>query len=150
MKSWILVCDAARATIFTADDLETQWQRLEELSHADSRKKSSELSPTEPGGAQKSKGSSRHTTFEAHTTPHEAEARHFAVELGERLNQGASRRAFEQLVIAAPPQFLGLLRQHLHGDTAKRIRAAIDKDYTALAERELKLRIVESLRNETE
>ncbi len=137
MKTWILVSDASRARIFEAENIEARWHAVDELRHPDSRKKSSELSPTEPGHAQKSKGSPRHSSFEPHQTPHEVEAQHFAQQLADRLNRGADKRLYEEVVLVAPPPFLGLLRQHLDSDTAKRVRSCIDRDYTGLAEREL-------------
>lgn len=147
MTTWILVANASRAALYATDGAR-EFELLAALSHPESRLKSSELSPTEPGHAGKSRGGSpRRTALENKTPPHEVEAEHFAGELGERISDGARRHAFDRLVLVAPPEFLGQLRQRLHGDAKKSLVASIDKDYTLLEPKELQEKLADVLQS---
>jgi protein required for attachment to host cells len=138
MTTWILVANASRAALY-GTNADEELQLLAALSHPESRLKSSELSPTEPGHAGKTRGGSpRRTALEANMTPHDVEAQHFAEKLGDRVSDGARRHAFDKLVLVAPPEFLGRLRQHLHGDAKKNLIASIDKDYTLVEPKALR------------
>ena len=147
MTTWILVANASRAALYATGGAR-DFELLAALSHPESRLKSSELSPTEPGHAGKSHGGSpRRTVLENTAPPHEVEAEHFAVELGDRLSDGARRHAFDRLVLVAPPEFLGQLRQRLHGDAKKNLVTSIDKDYTLLEPKELQEKLSGVLRS---
>lgn len=55
----------------------------------------------------------------------------FAVEISDALNRLARENKFNQLILVAPPKVLGVLRTHLHKETAARIVGEIHKDLTA-------------------
>jgi protein required for attachment to host cells len=54
----------------------------------------------------------------------------FARTLAEELKKGLDGKACDRLVIAAPPEFLGLLRSHLDRRTEKAVAASMDSDLT--------------------
>ncbi len=145
MSIWILVSDASRATLYAAEKRDHDWQVVDSYSHQESRLKDSELTPTEPGHSAKSKGSSRHTALEPTTSPHEAEAEHFAQQLADVLTAGTMLRSYDSVVLVAPPHFLGLLRRCLSNETQKRLLTAIDKDYTFADPHEARRRLEDTI-----
>ncbi|WP_005033213.1 host attachment protein [Holophaga foetida] len=52
-----------------------------------------------------------------------------------------AREHIKELVLTAPPHFLGLLRNALGGTLSKCVVASLDKDYTTLEVQELSARI---------
>lgn len=145
MSTWILVCDASRAVLYGTEKRDDKWQVLRSLSEPESRMKSSELTPTEPGHAAKSKGGTRHTAFENSTTAKDASISRFAQKLAQVLDEGVDGRQYERLVLVAPPRFLGLLKQRLSAETEARLYATVNKDYTLCDAREVREWLLESV-----
>jgi protein required for attachment to host cells len=140
--TWILVGDASRARLFSTPGKRKPWSLVREFDHPGSRAKGSEIMADRPGRMQQS-GSSARPAMEPSTPPKEVEAERFAQELAAVLETGHGRNSFEQLILVAPPQFLGLLRKCLNAPLAKRIVATVDKDLTQVHERELPERLAE-------
>jgi protein required for attachment to host cells len=137
MSVWILVCDASRAVLYAAEKRGDDWRSIGTYSHPESRLKSSELTPTEPGHSLKSKGvASLHTVLKSSTSPQEAEKQHFAQQLAEVVNDGARKGSYDGLVLVALPHFAGLLEEHLSTEVKKRAMATIHKDLTFTDARE--------------
>ena len=65
----------------------------------------------------------------------------FARELAARLERGVNDHAFERLVIAAPPAFLGRMRKHISPRVYQRLMLDLNADYVNVPERELPERI---------
>jgi protein required for attachment to host cells len=145
MSIWILVSDASRATLFSTEKRGDDWQVVDTYSHPESRLKDSELTPTEPGHSAKSKGGSRHTTFEPDTDPKQVEMEHFAQQLADMLTAGTMLKRYDFVVLVAPPHFLGLLRKRLSAETEKRLLTVIHKDYTFVDPREARQRLEEAI-----
>ena len=145
MSIWVLVSDASRAVLYAADERGGDWSVVGSYEHPESRLKNSQLSPSEPGHAAKSKGTARHTVMQPDTPPKEAEFEHFAGQLADALTSGARQHRFEGLVLVAPPHFLGLLRSRLSTEAEKHLIGAVDKDYTALAPSELRNRLEQAV-----
>ena len=141
MAIWILVSDASRATLYSTEKQGDDWVVVGMYQHPESRLKNSELSPTAPGHAAKSKGGARHTTLEPDTSPKEAEAEHFAKQLATVLSEGTNAHQFDGLVLVAPAHFLGLMRQRLCSETEKHLRKIVSKDYTSIDAREVRKRL---------
>ncbi|MEZ5960130.1 MAG: host attachment protein [Hyphomonadaceae bacterium] len=59
---------------------------------------------------------------------HEAEEEKFLKRVADRLGEAEKQKAFDHLVIAAPPRALGLLRNMLPASAKARIRADLSKD----------------------
>jgi len=54
----------------------------------------------------------------------------FASDLSDILYRLAGRKAYEKLVLVAPPKTLGALRDGLHKDVRAKVVAEVDKDMT--------------------
>lgn len=54
----------------------------------------------------------------------------FAADLSDILYRQAGRKAFDKLILVAPPKTLGALRDDLHKEVRARVVAEVDKDMT--------------------
>jgi protein required for attachment to host cells len=129
--TWILVADSARARLFEADGAGA----LNELAcytNPEGRAGTRGLTTDRPPTVNESVGFARHA-IEPHTSPRAKASNSFARLLREVLDQGQHMRRFEQLVLVAPPRFLGAL----HTTFGKRLRecvvAEIPNDFTQLS-----------------
>ena len=81
----------------------------------------------------------------AHSSPKQIEAERFAQRLGGYLEDAMARRQFDDLVLVAPPHFLGVLKGALGRQVAKHVRQAIDKDLSMLAAAEIRERLIDDV-----
>lgn len=77
---------------------------------------------------------------------HEAEEENFLKRVAERVGEAEKQKAFDHLVIAAPPRALGLLRNKLSDNAKQRIRAEAAKDLLSEPAPQLQERLQELLR----
>ncbi len=139
MATWVLVCNAARGVLYSTD---TQLQKLEEVQqfeHPESRAKARDLYTDDVGSRRDSTAagggnSSNHqkSGMDPHTEFHRIEAEKFAKEVSDTLRAGRVHDRFDQLIVIAPPRFLGLLRQQLDTDTARRVVEEVQHDWTSV------------------
>jgi protein required for attachment to host cells len=137
MNTWILISDASRARIFSFTDPEGGWELVRELNHPQSRANDRDLDSSELGRTRQVFGQGSRSAMEPPTTPKEHEAEQFAHELVHLLDHEYDRQAYTDLILAAPPHFLGMLRGRLPAKLTRHIIEALDKDYTMLSQREL-------------
>lgn len=145
-RTFVLVADASRARLYLHNEGSSQLSVAEEFEHPESRAKNLDLASDKPGRAFSSGGTGMgRSAMESPTEPKEVEAEKFARELGHRLAALCDAHAFDDLVIAAPPKFLGLLRGALathHNGVSNRVVAWHEKDYTTVTDvRELAERL---------
>lgn len=138
--TWILVSDACRARVFLDRGLRMGLEELEGFTCPGAREhvkdRVSDRTGFKSGGAQGIRGS-----VSQEVDPKEAEARVFARFLADTLKRKQNEQAFKELVLAAPPHFLGILRSALDETLSKCLVASFDKDYTGLDAEELSKRI---------
>jgi protein required for attachment to host cells len=77
---------------------------------------------------------------------HEAEEENFLKRVADRIGEADKQKAFDHLVIAAPPRALGLLRNKLPTSAKQRIRAEASKDLLSEPAPQLQQRLQELLR----
>lgn len=129
-KTWIVIADGMHARILRQDKRGAplapalDQELYEPATHGFSR----DLKSDAPGRAFDSgSGGGRHA-MEPRTDPKTHEKQLFARRVAELVNDAASRKSFDQLVLVAPPKTLGELRTQL-GESAKRlIIGEIDRD----------------------
>lgn len=139
---WILVADASRALLFRANGTNDPYELVETMDHAESRARARDLMAdsngrkpvggsvaSSYGGRSVSLGHGRPGAA-PHTEPKEVEAQRFARELSETLERGLLDKQFDSVVIAAPAQFLGLLKGTVSKEVSKHIEATFSKDFT--------------------
>lgn len=124
-------------------------ERLESLAHPESRAKVSELVTDRPGRAFDPAGgahrdAARRSGMEPHTDPHDVEVDAFAKQVARRASIQARRGRFTELLLIAPPRFLGRVKVALDEPVAGRIVATVSHDYTAKTDAEV-LDVLETL-----
>jgi protein required for attachment to host cells len=144
MIAWILVADSSRANLFATELPEQPWALLDEFEHPEGREQSRDIEDSSPPGRMlqnKSLGG-RRSAMEPRTTPKEAETERFAGRLADFLETAVANRRFDDLVLVAPPHFLGVLHGALGAQTRKRLRATVDKDLSMLEASDVRQRLL--------
>jgi protein required for attachment to host cells len=133
--TWIVVANSSRARVLENRGAGTGLAALQAFEHPESRAKGSELVSDRPGHTASDRGS--RIALEPNTDAKRNVQEHFARELARSLEQGRVENRYQDLVLVASSPFLGILRAQLPAHVKAQVRKALDKDYTALAEREL-------------
>ncbi|MDP2314305.1 MAG: host attachment protein [Pseudomonadota bacterium] len=133
----VIVANASRARLYRVHV--GVLERLESLSHPQSRSKGAELASDRPGRAfDTGTGPGPHRSgMEPETDPHEHEAEVFAREVARRGSILARRGRYPELLVVAPARFLGHVKSDLDAEIAKRIVATVSHDYTAKTDADL-------------
>ncbi|MBX3708819.1 MAG: host attachment protein [Gammaproteobacteria bacterium] len=128
--TWLLIADASKARLFSmhkARFLRDQHPKNLELiscfTHEKSRMKGSELTTDKSGEFGVG-------TFVEATSPKTREAEEFALELLEHLESARKSNHYRDLIIVAPPAFMGMLHKHMPHQMHKIVSQNIEKDYT--------------------
>ena len=139
-RSWILVADPSGARLFASKGVifRGDWKLVGEFQHPEGRVKAHEVLTDRPGRVKQSGPAEMRSAMEPHTPVKTVLAEAFARLLAKKLEAGLAARQYERLVLVAPPFFLGILRQQLSAEVAKRVIAAVEKDYLHLAEQKLR------------
>lgn len=136
-RTWVLIADASKARIYSTykarlfqqknpKDLKLEGNYI----HNESRKKNSELESDKHGEF----GSG---TFVEATEPKTYEAEQFAHQLLNQLDIGRKEGSYRDLILVAPPSFMGILNKCMSHEMHKLVSQTIEKDYTQHNEREL-------------
>ena len=136
MTIWVLTADASRARLFATKSSNSALEELESFAHAESRLHDRDLTSDLPGRAFDSHGSGRHA-MEQRVDPKDEQAIRFAAKLTAYLEDGRVKHRYDRLYVAAPPAFLGVLRDH-YGQIAPLVAGEIDKHLTQCTPAELR------------
>jgi protein required for attachment to host cells len=125
METRVIVANNARARIFASHDVLNHLVEQEDFVHSEAHLQNREL-------VSDAAGKSRHThdSFGSRTSPADHEAEIFAGLLAGRLKEMHNELHFDQLIIIAPPAFLGLLRKNLQKPLDRLVECTIPKDLT--------------------
>ncbi len=126
-KTWILVAESSRAKIFEQEAPRGDLRELQAFDHESSRLNDIDLVSSAPGRAFDSKGMGRHA-IEPDTDPKVNETHIFARLLAQHLDKGLEKNHFKKLVVMAPPEFLGILRDTFSAQINHLIVAEINKN----------------------
>ena len=140
---WILISDSSRARLYSLGALNKPMVLREEFDHAASRAKEHDLVTDKPGRMSQSTAGSAHpghgsrSSMDPGTSAKEMEHERFARTLTDELNAQFNQNAYARLIVAANPEFLGILRELLSDQVKKNLITSLNKDYTHLAVKEL-------------
>ena len=136
-KTWVVAAESGRARIFLLENRVAPLKEIDELSNPVARAHERDLTSDRPGRAFDSAGQGRHS-MEPQVEPKQQEAIAFAKKINERLEQGRTKGDFEELILIAPPEFLGILRHNINGNTAKHVTKTIAKHLVQKDETEIR------------
>lgn len=131
VKTWILIANGARARVMQAEGVGKGVTALPSMVYGQEPKKTSDIMADRPGRTFDSAGAGRHS-MAYHSEPERGRERTFAATLIETLQRAYEEGKFERLVLVAPPQALGDLREALTLDLARTLRSTLAKDLTQL------------------
>ena len=123
-KTWVVVADRSRARIFCVETPKGPLVELVDLVHPEARAHERDLTSDRPG-----RSSDHHVLSPPHSA-RDLQAYGFAREIAEKLENGRVSAQFEQLLIVAAPDLLGLLRKTMNANVAKTVVLEIDKNVT--------------------
>ena len=127
MITRIIVAHDAGARVFEHRGPRTGLVQLEKIEFEAGRRQDKELASDRPGRTFSSSSNRRHG-YESHHGPQDHATDVFAKQLARSLEEGLNEHAYEEIVLFAPPRFLGKLRESLPAGVAKRVVGSIDKD----------------------
>jgi protein required for attachment to host cells len=137
-NTWVLVAHDAGARVFENRGRGKGLQLIYELDHPAGRMRDRDFDSDRAGRSfRRDAGDTRRAAMGRSEGPHEHAVADFARQLAGKLQQGRTENAYGQLVLAAPPKFLGQLRSSLDAPTAKLLIGSIDKDLASSDEAEI-------------
>ncbi len=134
--TWIVMADGSRARIVKPRAEGSGFDLLSDLASSEAHKPSRDLVSDRPGHGQESSNSAHHA-IEPRQDAHAQVKAAFLRGVAEHLNEAAGKKAFDALILFAPPRCLGELREALSEATRSKIKATAPKDLTKLPLAEL-------------
>lgn len=135
----LIVANASRARLYRVR--QGQLERLESLNHPESRAKIVELVSDRQGRQHDDSGPAKagphRSGVDQPVDPHENEMLAFAREVARRVSIQARRGKYPEVIVFAPPRFLGRVKAALEDEIAKRVVASVSHDYTTKDENEI-------------
>ena len=126
-KTFILVAESSRAKLYVAVSATAALTELEDFIHPEGRMHEGDLVSDKPGSDGGAVGQSRHV-IDNRTNATQAAHAAFAKTLVERLEKGRVESEFDQLVIMAPPAFLGLVRGEMSRGLIRMVVEEVNKN----------------------
>lgn len=127
-SQWVVVADHARARLFQALTPSGPLSEIEDMLNPIARQHERDLVSDAPGRSAKSTGGVQSMDGGHWAKDHAAEL--FASRICVRLAQLRCAGAVNSIALIAEPDFLGLLRRHMDGPTARLISGEIAKSVT--------------------
>lgn len=128
-RLYVLVADNSQARLFESHTPARDLNEIMTQPHEEGRLKESERYSDRPGSDHGGVGAYQSYDRER---PEDPEQERFARDLGKRLDKARHEGRFDNLVLIAPPAFLGTLRRHLSKDCLAMVVKSISKDVVRL------------------
>lgn len=135
--TWILVADAARARLFELPKKGANLTEIACYTHPDSRTPGQHPVHGRLPRSQESQGPTRHA-IEPRTSLRSKHAQHFADVLRDVIQQGRMEGRYDELILVAPPRFLGVLHERLDEQTLKHVVSEVPNDLITLSPAEVR------------
>lgn len=135
IKTWVITANSSEAHCYEAKHLGREMNLVKEFYHPESREKGQDLVTDRPGLFQ---SRDARGGFGWRANPKDVEAEKFAILLAQELGYAHKHNQYKKLILIAPPHFNGLLSRHLDDQVLNNVSHKIDKDYTKMAEKELR------------
>jgi protein required for attachment to host cells len=143
---WIVVANGREGRILVVKGHQLIEEKKVTLNNNKARLQSHDIGNERPGRVQESANSARHA-IEPRLDLHEKVKLEFAETFAKVLNEGFIKSSFDDLIVAASPEFLGEIRSSLGKNVLEKISKEINKDFTHMQDdevlRALGVRVVE-------
>jgi len=126
-NTWVLVAESSRAKLYTVNGRLAPITEIEALVHPESRMHEGDLVSDSAGSDGGSVGQGRHV-IDSKNTARDHESLEFARTLASRLDSARNNGDFDNLVLIAPPEFLGHLRGNLSKEVLSMVSRQVDKN----------------------
>lgn len=136
-KTWVLVADAAKARLFELPGKGANLTEIACYAHPNGRAPGCHPVHGRLPRTQESMNASRHA-IEPRTTLKDKHAKEFADTLSDIVQHGRLEGRYDELVLIAPPRFLGTLHECLDEQTLKHVVGELDNDLVTLSPAELR------------
>jgi len=123
---WVVVADGEKA-LFLRNQGDNKFPNLEVVHEMEQENPATREQGTDKPGRYGNEGP--RSAIEE-TDWHRLNKERFAVEIADRLYKLAHRGEFDAIVLIAPPQVLGEMRQKLHKEVGEKVQAEIPKTLT--------------------
>jgi protein required for attachment to host cells len=123
----IVVADQAEAIFYDSPSLKARPTEVARIADAAAHLHNRDFSSERPGRSYESVGGARHAVG-GENDPRQREAVSFARQIANTLDEALRRRDYEQLIVVAGPQFLGMLREEFSKPTRARVVYEVHKD----------------------
>lgn len=128
MKTWILISQNSYAAIYEPEKNFHSLKLVQRFEHPEGRLKEKELTTDSPGRLKSMSTTGKHRVGQQ-VSAREAQRRKFAHKLCDYLDRSFEKQQFTELILVAPSQFLGELRNTLPKKFNSLISKEINKDF---------------------
>ncbi|HUO92848.1 MAG TPA: host attachment protein [Rhizomicrobium sp.] len=140
---WVLVCDGRKALLFQNVG-DRVYPKLETRETFEQTLQATHDIGTDEPGRLFSSADGRRSAVEP-TDFHRQEEDRFLTMLAKDLDRFVTQHGIKDLVVAAPPRALGVLREALPQHVRAVVKAELDKDYVALPAYEIEKHLAKAL-----
>jgi protein required for attachment to host cells len=128
---WIIIADGVRARILANDGSGSGLHNSSNTDFISDNRKSRDIVSDRPGRSEGRSGG-RHA-MEPRVDSHQYEKQQFAKMMAKQINDACQRGDFDSLILVAPPQTLGELRNALEKPALSKVIGELGKDLTKVA-----------------
>jgi protein required for attachment to host cells len=140
---WVVVADASRARIFSAEKPNSALEEVQTLTHPASRLHEGDL-VAERQGRERNPGGGGHEGGHEQEAKEE-EANRFAIEVNDVLEAARNANRFYKLYVVAAPSFLGLLRKQQSAPLKRLLAEEVSKNLSTLSPADIRKSLPEYL-----
>lgn len=140
-RMWFVVADEGRARVLERVQPRAALQEVQELRDELAHVRGAELQRDAKGRLYGKGERFMGHTAEPKTDPHRKEARKFARQIADLLEQARNERRYDRVFIVAAPAFLGELRHELPESVRKVLAGELDQDLVNLDTHDLEQRL---------
>jgi protein required for attachment to host cells len=126
MPTWILVADASRARVFSAEKALSPLTEIRALTSPQARLHAGDL-VTDKGGRDRNPGVGAHG-YNVEDAHKQENAERFAAYVCQELEAARNAGEFRKLYVVAAPSFLGMLRRHQSNSLRQLVAGEVDKN----------------------
>lgn len=148
MATWILIAQNSYAAVYELQRKPPSLKLLQRFEHHEGRLKQEEFTTDHPGRSKSMVTSGKHGMGQE-VSPREVERRKFIHQLCNHINLSYEQQQFKELILVAPPQFLGELRNTLPKKFHSLVSKEITKDFPQwMTEAEISQHLLEDLKED--